>query len=296
MCDYLKALQKPFPASDIEWRVDHASKTPTGAKVLVLAYVTNRAIMERLDEVFGIAGWKNEYREWRDKGVMCIVSCKINDEWIAKADGADATNIEATKGGFSASMKRTAVQWGIGRYLYNLEQTWIPILANGKNFINTSVGPKDKKEWIKGYWNTPTLPTWALPEGYEHKELPLTQAHEPIVDESLVNVSDDDLNALSKASEEFVNTPVTPKKETLPTTGNVLNDALQNTAGTSNLISEAQVKYSHKLRHDKKINEDDFKRMIAEYSEGNVEIKQLTKKQASAFINFLTAYSVQESA
>lgn len=289
MCDLLKSLQKPFPAKDVEWRVSHAKKGLNGPEALVLAYLTNRAIMERLDEVFGISGWKNEYREWRDKGVLCTITCKVEDEWISKADGADITDMDATKGGFSASMKRTAVQWGIGRYLYNLSQTWVPIKSSGTNYINTTVGPKDKKEWIKGYWNAPTLPDWALPEGYEHKEIPASQAHEIIVDESLVNISDDDLNAFDKATKEFV----APKQ---PTTGTVIGDALQNTAGVSNSISEAQVKYSHKLRHDKKINEADFKRMIAEYSEGNTDIKKLTKKQASAFINFLTAYSVQESA
>jgi hypothetical protein len=170
MCEYLKSLQRPFPAEDIEWRVSHASKTHNGFRALVLAYVTNRAIMERLDEVFGIAGWKNEYSEWRDKGVKCTLTCKVGDEWIAKEDGADVTDMEATKGGFSASMKRTAVQWGIGRYLYNLGQTWVNIKDKGQNYISTSAKVGQGKEFVKGYWDTPKLPQWALPEGYEIKE------------------------------------------------------------------------------------------------------------------------------
>jgi hypothetical protein len=167
MCEYLHALQRPFPAEDIEWRVSHAVKGQNGSKALVLAYVTNRAIMERLDEVFGIAGWKNEYSEWRDKGVKCTLTCKVGDEWIAKEDGADVTDMEATKGGFSASMKRTAVQWGIGRYLYNLEQVWVPIKERGQNYIRTKT---KQNEQIQGYWDTPLLPKWALPEGYEAKD------------------------------------------------------------------------------------------------------------------------------
>lgn len=170
MCEYLKALQKPFPAEDIEWRVSHARQTRNGPQALVLAYVTNRAIMERLDDVFGIAGWKNEYTEWRNKGVLCTITCKVEDEWIAKSDGADETNMESTKGGFSASMKRAAVQWGIGRYLYNLDQTWVNINDRGQNFINTKVKVGGKEEWVKGYWDLPKLPAWALPENYEHKE------------------------------------------------------------------------------------------------------------------------------
>lgn len=274
MNDKMIALQKPFAIEDIEFRV--GSTSADKSKGIALAYLTNRAIMKRLDDIFGPFGWKNEYREWKGNSQLCGISIKYEGEWITKWDGADDSATEAIKGGLSDAMKRAAVQWGIGRYLYQLDQMWVPLKPQGRSHVMV---------------NEPRLPQWALPEGYEQKIRENTPA-----DESLVSVSDDDLNALDKASQEFVNMPVTTKKETQPTTGNVLNDALQNTAGTSNLISEAQVKYSHKLRHDKKINEPDFKRMIAEYSEGNTEIEQLTKKQASAFINFLTAYSVQESA
>lgn len=183
MCEYLKALQKPFPAEDIEWRVSHAVKTQQGFRALVLAYVTNRAIQERLDDVFGIGGWKNEYSEWRGKGVKCTLTCKVNEEWISKEDGADETEMESTKGGFSASMKRAAVQWGIGRYLYNLEQVWVNVKASGQNYINTQVKVGQGKEQCKGYWDTPPLPAWALPENYEPK---------PIVKADPEGIQDDD--------------------------------------------------------------------------------------------------------
>jgi len=153
----LEQLQAPFEPKDIEWRVQRAMSTQKGPKAVVLAYVTNRAIMNRLDEVFGVGNWKNEYKEWRDKGVLCGISAKVNDEWVTKWDGAEETNIEAVKGGFSGSMKRAAVQWGIGRYLYNLEETWVDIQDRGQNYIN------DKKANVKGYWNDPALPYWALP-------------------------------------------------------------------------------------------------------------------------------------
>jgi hypothetical protein len=161
MTDLQKAmqeLQKPFPAQDIEWRVQRVVKTSKGNKAVVLAYVTNRAIQNRLDEVFGIGNWKNEFKEWRENGVLCGISVKIDGEWVTKWDGAEETQIEAVKGGFSGSMKRAAVQWGIGRYLYNLEETWVDIKERGEHYIS------DKKTGIQGYWDTPSLPSWALPE------------------------------------------------------------------------------------------------------------------------------------
>jgi hypothetical protein len=153
----MQDLQKPFPAEDIEWRVQRVVKTGKGNKAVVLAYVTNRAIQNRLDEVFGIGNWKNEFKEWRDTGVLCGISVKIDGEWVTKWDGAEETRIEAVKGGFSGAMKRAAVQWGIGRYLYNLEETWVDIKDRGEHYIN------DKATGITGYWDTPELPDWALP-------------------------------------------------------------------------------------------------------------------------------------
>lgn len=155
--DILEKLQEPFEPKDIEWRVQRAMNLQNKQKAVVLAYVTNRAIMNRLDEVFGVGGWRNEYKEWRDKGVLCGISAKIGDEWVTKWDGAEETNIEAVKGGFSGSMKRAAVQWGIGRYLYNLEEHWVDIGEKGQNYIN------DKKANVKGKWDDPALPEWALP-------------------------------------------------------------------------------------------------------------------------------------
>ena len=103
---------------------------------MVLAYVTNRAIQNRLDEVCGPMGWRNEYRE-ETGGVMCGISiwCSERKTWGTKWDGAEKTDVESFKGGLSASMKRAAVQWGIGRYLYKLESAFAQCFSGreGKN-------------------------------------------------------------------------------------------------------------------------------------------------------------------
>jgi hypothetical protein len=104
-------------------------------------------------------GWKNEYKEFQ-QGILCGISCKIEGEWVTKWDGAEQTNFEAFKGGLSGAMKRCAVQWGLGRYLYNLEEQYVEVFAdrvqNG-NYLN------DKSKNVKGYWLLPRLPEWALP-------------------------------------------------------------------------------------------------------------------------------------
>lgn len=153
-------LQAPFEPKDIEWRINRTYKNQNGQGGWVLAYVTARAIQDRLDDVFGPGGWKNEYIEFRD-GILCNLSCFINGQWITKSDGAPFTKIESLKGGFSGALKRAGVQWGIGRYLYNLPEMLVEIKPDkirGANYC-------DDKKGVKGYWLDPELPTWALPAG-----------------------------------------------------------------------------------------------------------------------------------
>ncbi|MFG7387956.1 Rad52/Rad22 family DNA repair protein [Lactococcus lactis] len=124
MADYeeqMLALQKPLQPDRVVWRVQQSGFSKQGKPwAMVLAYMDNRAVQERFDEVFGIAGWKNEFKTAPDGGTLCGISVKFGDEWVTKWDGAENTQVEAVKGGLSGSMKRAAVQWGVGRYLYDL--------------------------------------------------------------------------------------------------------------------------------------------------------------------------------
>ncbi len=157
--NYRDELKKPFAQEDIEFRVGAISEVK--GKVQALAYVTARGIMNRLDEVFGIGGWSDEYF-MLETGVKCRLSVKIGEDWITKEDAAPFTNREALKGGFSDALKRAAVKLGIGRYLYNLPMYWVPVTEKrprGDNVKYVNSGS------LKGYWLEPELPSWALPTG-----------------------------------------------------------------------------------------------------------------------------------
>ena len=153
----LARLKDPFPALDIEWRVQSSGLKGDKVWARVLAYVTNRAIQDRLDAVCGPENWRNEYAHAPEGGVLCGISIRIGDEWVTKWDGADNTQLEATKGGLSGAMKRAGVQWGIGRYLYRLPEGWAEISESGAHRGKTKEGT-----WFR--WNPPPLPEWALPE------------------------------------------------------------------------------------------------------------------------------------
>ena len=158
----MKKLQEPFPESDVEWRIQSKglSKKNNQPYAMVLAYITNRAIMQRLDDLFGIMGWKNEFKEGPNGGLLCGISIKDdNGEWVTKWDGADNTAIEEVKGGLSGAMKRAAVQWGIGRYLYKLESNFANFHDKGKEKVSI------EKKYYK--YDNPKLPEWALPNKAE---------------------------------------------------------------------------------------------------------------------------------
>jgi hypothetical protein len=146
--DIYHQLKKPFRENRISWRVG-ATKKDNGTPVsgIALAYIDARDVMQRLDDVFGL-DWQCRYTQ-ADTKTVCEVGIKINGEWIWRANAAGDSDIEAEKGAASDAFKRAAVLFGVGRYLYELPNTWMP-LKSGK--------------YLDG---TPTLPSWATPEGYD---------------------------------------------------------------------------------------------------------------------------------
>ncbi len=139
-------LTAPFPAEAIHWK----PLAVRGNRALAAAYLDARAIMQRLDSVFGVGGWKDEYQILDSGNVLCTLSVKIEGEWIPKTDvgspSEQADEADRLKGAFSDSLKRAAIKLGIGRYLYRLPRVWVNYDPATKQFAET-----------------PKLPAWALP-------------------------------------------------------------------------------------------------------------------------------------
>lgn len=132
MKDIEMRLKEKFKEDELEFRVGATNADKTMG--LALAYVSARAIQNRLDNVVGINNWKTSYREVVG-GFICSLSIRLNNEWITKEDGANSTDFETVKGGISNAFKRVASSgFGIGRYLYQLENKWYPIKQVGKSY------------------------------------------------------------------------------------------------------------------------------------------------------------------
>jgi hypothetical protein len=164
----LERLKEPFKESEVEFRLSQSGERDGMVWALSLAYITSRAIMDRLDSVCGPANWKVAYEFIGATGVVCNLSIFVNGEWITKQDGAEMTHIESFKGGISSALKRAGSAWGMGRYLYSLEATFVQECH--KNTPGALYGKtKNGREF---YWAPPKLPAWALPKAEKQEAKP----------------------------------------------------------------------------------------------------------------------------
>jgi len=122
MKNIAKALLEEFDHKEVKWRIQGKVNEST-CEAMAVAYIDARAVMDRLDEVFGVFGWQDNYYV-AGSTTMCRMAVNVEGEWVSKEDGAGDTNIEAQKGALSDAFKRAAVKWGIGRYLYSFPMQW----------------------------------------------------------------------------------------------------------------------------------------------------------------------------
>jgi hypothetical protein len=113
----LKDLTKEI---EYKWR-----EGPGGKK---LAYIDARDVQNRLDEVVGAENWQVDYKVVGNlfmAGIGIRVPTETPDknyfEWVWKWDTGTESNIEVDKGLVSDAFKRAAVQWGVGRFLYDIK-------------------------------------------------------------------------------------------------------------------------------------------------------------------------------
>lgn len=170
----LRKLSAKFSEQDIEWRVQQSGAGKNGPWALIIPYITNRAIQQRLDDVCGAGNWENKYMPSPcGKGYLCGISILVGDRWVTRWDGAELTgngSIDPVKSTLSNSMKRAGVQWGIGRYLYQFEASFADC-AYCDNRYDTLDGytyqfVKNKKSGGSDFgmqWKPKALPDWALP-------------------------------------------------------------------------------------------------------------------------------------
>ena len=119
------ALAAPFEPREVKFKPQMVKNN----RCLAMAYIDARLIQDRLDDVLGVENWEDVYKILPDGSVMCRLRVKLGDRWITKTDVGSPSEQpdmgDRLKAAFSDALKRAAVKFGIGRYLYRLPAAWV---------------------------------------------------------------------------------------------------------------------------------------------------------------------------
>lgn len=160
----LEWLSVPFDLEQVEWKPQSVS----GQKALVVPFAGPRAYSDRLNLLFGIEGWSEDYdvqlcppgqkiKKRKDGNqtsfveepyvgkVLVVCTLHIFDIGLHKGTGeCEADDPNALTSADAMAFKRACSRFGLGRYFYDMPATWAPYQNNQIQKL-------------------PELPAWALP-------------------------------------------------------------------------------------------------------------------------------------
>jgi len=115
----LPLLKKPIP---YQWRVQsYSDRKPIAT---VMAYIDVRDVQEVLD-AYCDYGWHRKH-QMLDGRLYCSIGIEMPNGTIQwREDCGTESNTEKEKGQASDSCKRSAVNWGIGRFLYDMDIQYV---------------------------------------------------------------------------------------------------------------------------------------------------------------------------
>lgn len=122
--DQLEMLKKEIP---YKWK----PQSLKFGKATIVAYIDARDAQELLDECLGPENWQLDYYKLGDQ-LFARISVLVQredgtSEWISKSDGGKESPSDPEKGLISDCVKRAAVCFGVGRFLYKKKVVELPV-------------------------------------------------------------------------------------------------------------------------------------------------------------------------
>lgn len=134
--DVMAALAAPFDPVEVKFK----PQVVQGNRALAIGYVDARVIQDRLDDALGGVNWQDEYELLPDGSVLCRLKLRLNGEWITKMDvGGQSEQPDGgdrMKAAFSDALKRAAIKFGVGRYLYRMQSQWYAYDPQKRQFVD----------------------------------------------------------------------------------------------------------------------------------------------------------------
>jgi hypothetical protein len=176
----LADLRRPFTAAAVKFKPQSVSKTSDRA--LASFYIDARLAAERLNHVVGADNWSPAFRpvmaETNAQAWMACffpVECTLTVLGVPKADVGVYTNgskpdEKAVKSAYSDALKRAAVQFGVGAYLYALPKQWFPFNRQEKRWLNEAAIRKAYEKMIEPFGQPIDHGDLSDPELEDHDE------------------------------------------------------------------------------------------------------------------------------
>lgn len=137
--DALAALRQPFTPAAVKFK---PLTNPHEGRSSAAFYIDARLVAERLNTVVGPDNWSDDYNliaEGRETPALYYpVVCRLTVFGVTKTDVGQGANTvvdeKAWKSAYSDALKRAAVKFGIGAYLYAIPRLYAPVDVgpNGK--------------------------------------------------------------------------------------------------------------------------------------------------------------------
>lgn len=127
--EHLEILKKPFPIEKMGVKVQSLSKDKT--KAMLVLYLQHTDVADRLEEVD--PSWTAEPVDVKLDTAknLYYVRLRLNLLGVSRENVGDGDD---PKGAFSDALKRTAMLFGVGRFLYDSELVWVSYNENTDRF------------------------------------------------------------------------------------------------------------------------------------------------------------------
>lgn len=147
--DIYEKLCAPFPPGEEMYRAGPTRWRNRVKWTRPLPYIDARCVYNRLDEVVGPDNWTTRMTKLENGGYICELTVlgitktdvgMVNTKIDRKTGVVDPdSEIMAEKGSASDALKRAAVQFGIGRYLYDMMLPMVPMV---------NIGTDGREYWV----------------------------------------------------------------------------------------------------------------------------------------------------
>jgi hypothetical protein len=128
-------MTRAFKDDEHEFRVLPPKEGDNASKVLY--YVRSTALMARLDEAFGVAGWNTQVKDVEGPGgsrglaVTLVVTMEGREVVKTGVGTHHVSDTEDVVSAYDGALARAAAQLGIGRYLWEIPEIYADLTDAG---------------------------------------------------------------------------------------------------------------------------------------------------------------------